>query len=155
MPRPAKREARNRDRWGFWTRLRIETDGDPYLDRLRIVQTPLFSLYKHRIHRADIERDPHDHPWWFASIVFRGWYREVVRPDKRNPDESIIRDRRRWSLRSIGLNSAHKIVQVGEPLTTFVLTGPKRNKWGFWPGGQYVYWKDYQYTRPGEQQPDA
>lgn len=130
-------------RWAFLSGLDVGADGDPYLDRLRIVQTPLFGLYLHHIHRPDREPYPHDHPWWFASLVLTGGYWESVWPDKRNPGVEIFRERRRGSLRSIGLNSAHRITRTSGALWTLVLTGPKRADWGFWPGGQFVPWREH------------
>lgn len=146
-------DRRNRDRWGFLSGLDLGADGDPYLDRLRIVQTPLFGLYLHHIHRADREMDPHDHPWWFASIVLAGSYEELVWPDKHNraarasgPMPCVSRIRRRWSLRRMRLRSAHIITDVSGPLWTLVLTGPKRADWGFWTHDGFVPWRKYQYA---------
>lgn len=130
-------------RWALLSALDVGADGDPYLDRLRIVQTPLFGLYLHHIHRADREPFPHDHPWWFASLVLTGSYSETVWPDKRNPCGHVIRERRRGSLRTIGFNAAHRITATSGPLWTLVLTGPKRAEWGFWPGGRFVPWREY------------
>ena len=62
-------------RWALLARETIQSpDGEPYIDRLRIVATPMFCLYLHKIHLADGDRDLHDHPWWFASWVLRGGY---------------------------------------------------------------------------------
>jgi hypothetical protein len=144
------RDRKNTDRWGLLTALDVGADGDPYLDRLRVVQTPLFGLYLHHIHRADIEADPHDHPWWFASIVLAGSYAELVWPDKRDGSRARHRDRRRWSLRRMGLGSSHIITRVDGPLWTLVLTGPKRASWGFWRSGQFTPWKDYQFAGSGD-----
>jgi hypothetical protein len=130
-------------RWALLSAIDVGADGDPYLDRLRIVKTPLFGLYLHHIHRPDREPDPHDHPWWFASLVLTGGYREIVRPDKRNPGVEVVRERPRGSLRSIGPGGAHRIARTSGPLWTLVLTGPKRAGWGFWPGGRFVPWREY------------
>lgn len=148
---PGTSDRRNRDRWGLLTGLDVGADGDPYLDRLRIIQTPLFGVYLHHIHRADRERDPHDHPWSFASLVLAGSYEELVWPDKRQrdpikPPMCVLRERGRWSLRSIGLGSAHIITEVRGPLWTLVLTGPKRAEWGFWTHAGFVPWREYQYA---------
>ena len=120
--------------------------GDPYLDRLRIVQTPLFGLYLHHIHRADRETDPHDHPWWFASLILAGWYEEAVWPDKTDRSTLVRRERGRWSLRTIGQGGAHIITMVRGPLWTLVLTGPKRSGWGFWTRAGFVPWREYDYA---------
>jgi hypothetical protein len=139
-------ERRNSERWAILSGLDIGADGDPYLDRLRIIQTPLFGIYLHHIHRPDREPDPHDHPWWFASIVLAGAYQEKVWPDKRDPSVSAWRIRRRWSPGYIGLGAAHIIKATSGPLWTLVLTGPKRAGWGFWRDGQFIPWREYQYA---------
>jgi len=133
-------------RWALLSGLDIGADGDPYLDRLRIVQTPLFGVYLHHIHRPDREPDPHDHPWWFASLVLTGGYQEKVWPDKRDPAVSAWRIRKRWSLRSIDRNAAHIIKSTAGPLWTLVLTGPKRGDWGFWTNGLFTNWREYVYA---------
>jgi hypothetical protein len=145
-------ERASRERWGLLSGIDIGADGDPWLDRLRIVQTPLFGIYLHHIHRPDREPDPHDHPWWFASLVLAGWYEELVWPDKRDPCWSFRRERGRWSLRRIGLRGAHRITGTNGPLWTLVLTGPKRAGWGFWRAGQFTPWRDYDYAPAGLQE---
>lgn len=132
------------DRWAFLSALDVGTEGDPYLDRLRIVQTPLFGIYLHHIHRPDREPDPHDHPWWFASLVLCGGYEETVWPDKTITRGVLARRRGRFSLRSLSRDAAHVITMVKGPLWTLVLTGPKRGDWGFWDyKAQFVPWREY------------
>jgi hypothetical protein len=136
-------DLRRNPRWTLLAGEDIGTDSDPYLDRLRILGTPRFSVYLHHIHRPDGEPDPHDHPWWFASLVLAGWYEETVWPDKRDPVVRVIRSRARWSLRMMTRHSAHRITGTCGSLWTLVLTGPKRSSWGFWPDGRFVPWRDY------------
>jgi len=135
--------ARQSPRWAFLQGYDIGAEGDPYLDRLRLVQTPYGGLYLHHIHREDRESVPHDHPWWFASLVLAGAYRERVWPDKRIPEYSVTRWRPRWSLRRIDREGAHIINGVDGPLWTLVVTGPKVADWGFWPRGQFVPGSEY------------
>lgn len=124
----------------------IGADGDPYLDRLRIIQTPWFGIYLHKIHREDTDPDPHDHPWWFASIVLSGGYAEEVFPDKFLPDWKI-RWRSRGSLRMTRRKASHRITHIYGSLWTLVFTGPRRSSWGFFRnnGGwtEFVPWKEY------------
>lgn len=134
---------RNTEHWAFLSALDVGTDGDPYLDRLRIVQTPLFGIYLHHIHRADRDRDPHDHPWAFASIVLTGAYEETVWPDKRDSLHPVVRRRPRFSARCLSRDAAHIITMVKGPLWTLVLTGPRRGDWGFWARGEFVPWRKY------------
>ena len=128
----------------------VAKNGQPYLDRLRIVQTPLFGVYLHRIHVPDVDRDPHNHPWWFASLVLSGGYHELVWDDPVNLAKLTYRDtnptlrsRNRWSLRTIRRSQAHKITAVRGQLWTLVLTGPRRASWGFWTDQGFVDWRDY------------
>jgi hypothetical protein len=133
-------------RWGFLRPLDIGADDDPYLDRLRLVETPLFGLYLHHIHRADREEDPHDHPWWFASIVLCGVYEEIVWADKRDAGSHVVRHRPRWSLRHISRAGAHIITAIRGPLWTLVLVGPKRGEWGFWTARGFIPHDRYEYA---------
>lgn len=130
-------------RWAFLEGFDIGIEGDPYLDRLRIIQTPLFGFYLHHIHRPDRDRDPHDHPWSFLSVIIAGSYREKIWPDKRDPQKYITRNRKRWSPGRLRRGSAHIITSMNGPLWTLVLTGPRRGEWGFWTDGSFVPWREY------------
>jgi len=134
-------------RWGMLSGLDIGADGDPYLDRLRLIETPLFAVFLHHIHRPDRDPDPHDHPWPFVSVVLCGSYREKVWLDKTEPDlrGCFIRNRKRWSLRSLSRDAAHMITRIDGPLWTLVITGRSHgtDSWGFWPGGRFVPWRTY------------
>lgn len=136
-------DSRKLERWAFLSGLDVGTDGDPYLDRLRIIQTPLFGVYLHHIHRPDRDRDPHDHPWAFASLVLAGAYEESVWPDKRDPQGVFVRRRPRFSGARLDRDAAHIITMVKGPLWTLVLTGPKRSDWGFWRDGHFIPWRKY------------
>jgi hypothetical protein len=130
----------------------VAQGGRPYLDRLRLVQTPWAGVYLHRIHVPDPDRDPHNHPWWFASVVLSGGYDELVWDHPEDIGQPAARDtirwarrrvRNRWSLRTIRRSQAHRITGVHGQLWTLVLTGPRRSSWGFWTGEGYVDWRDY------------
>lgn len=130
-------------RWAFLEGFDIGIEGDPYLDRLRIVQTPWFGVYLHHIHRPDNDRYPHDHPWTFWSFVLAGGYTEQLWPDKANPVRHSTRERRRWSFAQMNRKAAHMITGLDGPLWTLVFTGPRRAEWGFWEDGTFVSWRNY------------
>lgn len=130
-------------RWAFLEGFDIGIEGDPYLDRLRIVQTPWFGVYLHHIHRPDNDRHPHDHPWTFWSLILAGGYRERVWPDKRDSGLWKGRARKRWSFMRMGREAAHMISEIDGPLWTLVFTGPRRAEWGFWEDGTFVSWRKY------------
>jgi hypothetical protein len=76
--------------------------------------------------RSDDERAPHNHPWWFASLVLRGSYIEH-RADQVCP---IIR--RPFSFGFRGLDTFHRVeLPDGKPCWTIVVTGPDIRGWGF------------------------
>jgi hypothetical protein len=126
---------------GRWQILGAQDIGeDPYLDRLRILVTPLFAVYLHHIRRAD-ETPPHDHPWWFGSLVLTGAYEEVVT----GPGYSFTRVNKRGSFHAMRLTQRHIITRVTKPLWTLVFTGVPRNlEWGFYPDGKHVPWYEYE-----------
>jgi hypothetical protein len=136
-------------RWALFTALDIGADGDPYLDRLRIIDTPWAGLYLHHIHRPDRDADPHDHPWWFWRVVVSGSYTELLWPDKADPAGRILRTRRLWRPSLFRRKAAHLITEVNGPLWTVVLVGRDHDEWGFWRQGlfelrdRYVPWRRY------------
>jgi hypothetical protein len=120
----------------------IIKDGRPYLSRLRVVQTPWFSVLLHRIHAPDLDRDPHDHPWAFASFILSGGYTEVIYSEPGSRD-ARIREHRRWSLHAMPLHLAHKITGIDGVLWTLVIAGRRHPSWRFWTENGPVDWKDY------------
>lgn len=137
-------------RWAFLEGFQVKNaDGNPQLDRLRIIQTPLGGIYLHRIHAIDDGRDPHDHPWNFISIVLAGNYIDQVWPDPRNLDVYGNRTHYRWKPTITKRSMAHKIVLVAGTVWTLVFVGPKGKSWRFWTPEGPVDWKDY--DKLGEQ----
>lgn len=132
-------------RWAFMRRRLIGSAESVYLDRVYVVQTPWFGVMFHRIFRPDRQRDLHDHPWNFLSIVLRGWYVEEV-PVKNTI--SPFTDSRMVSwLNFKRAEDRHSITVVGRsPVWTLVFTGRKRRTWGFWVdgGSRWVRWTEYE-----------
>lgn len=143
-------------RWAFMSKKIIGHPSNPMLIRWRLIQTPLFGIYLHLIHREDLDRLPHDHPWTFWTWIIRGWYEEELFPDTRllaqqmrdiemlGPVGGYHGRRKRWSFRKFSQQSAHRIVAVHGKVTTLVLVGPKTRTWGFYDGfGNFIDWRDY------------
>jgi hypothetical protein len=131
----------------------VVQDGRPHLDRLRIVHTPWFGICLHRIHGPDAEPAPHDHPWWFCSLILSGSYAEMIWPDPRNLAVSACRSRPRWSLAVMPLRYAHKIICTDGLLWTLAVTGPRRDSWRFWTADGPVDWREY--LKAGEDSDDS
>jgi hypothetical protein len=117
-------------------------DTGPYLIRWAI-NTPLFGIKLHHILRSDEDRDLHDHPWSFLSIILSGGYWEHTarepdvdpRFDLRHMTGKPVTDRTWHGPGSIlwrPAPSPHRLeLPEGRSAWTLVLTGPKRREWGF------------------------
>jgi len=138
-------------RWAFFSRFDIrDPDGTLYLRRWRILQTPWFAIYLHKIATPDKDRDLHDHPWSFASLVLLGGYDELLHE---HPADDAIDGyrpmgghvRRGWlSIAFRRATDAHRITRLHRtPTWTLVLTGARRRSWGFYTAHGYVDWKTY------------
>jgi hypothetical protein len=135
-------------RWALWQRTVIPCrDGLVYLVRRRVIQTPWFAIYLHDIHEADADRDPHNHPWTFWSMVLRGSYTEQLHTVPYvHLDTWRINHWGRFSLHRMGRETAHRITEAEPGLKTLVITGRRRSSWGFFtqPWGGFVDWRDYE-----------
>lgn len=100
----------------------------PYVTRW-LVQTPVGSLRLHHWVAPDDPRAKHDHPWWFATCVLRGGYRDV------GPDG--IDHLRAPALRVRAAEHRHTVYPDDDGAWTLMVTGPKRRAWGFWHGGRF------------------
>lgn len=140
-------------RWAFFRPTvipDIETP-DPYLTRLRIVQTPWFGVYLHQIHRADGAREVHDHPWSFVSIILHGAYVEHREPSQATKHDATLPIDRRLGLRWFGrgyvnflrAEDAHRIAHVAPDTWTLVLVGRRRRDWGFHTPDGWVHHKTW------------
>lgn len=142
---------RRSPRWAIWSRLLVPCqNGDQYLARLRLIQTPWFGVYLHDIYEPDGDRDPHNHPWSFVSVVLRGRYVERVYP---TPDATKtpltshhyeVHEHRRFSAHRMGRGAAHRITYAAPGLKTLILTGPRGPGWGFFRHGEFIPWERYE-----------
>lgn len=126
-----------------------ENNGREFLKRWRLVQTPWFSIFLHRMQVPDPGIDLHDHPWAFKSLVLVGGYVERW-ADTRRPWSQSKRHRGRWSLGGIRLDQSHSIDTLDrDPTWTLVITGPTRRRWGFLAGdaGWQDWEREYDYAR--------
>jgi hypothetical protein len=130
-----RNEGRKSPNWAFFTELVIRgRTGEVYLRRLRMVKTPWFGVYLHRIYRPDDDRALHDHPWPFASFVLCGEYEEVVPDDPAKPLESWLSCKVRL-VRWFNFKRAadlHRISWVSQsPVWTLVFHARRCREWGF------------------------
>lgn len=107
----------------------------------------------HVILRSDKERDPHDHPVPYLTVILRGGYweerynraGEMVSARFHGPGSILFRR----------ASSLHRLILEGmighpcTPVTTlFVRWTRRRQEWGFLVDGQKVSWQEYEKRTP-------
>lgn len=124
-----------------WTDVDPLDDGQIYLTRLHIFQTPWCSLMLHWLRLPDPQPDLHDHPNDFVSIVLSGGYEEIRRSKR-----GSLRTRHIRSFNIVRAEDQHKIISVRERTLTLVLANKVRRQWGFWKDGKFIEWREYKKT---------
>lgn len=128
-----------------WRRFRyvIHIDGDPYMVRYRLVSWPDWlrrrgfrNVYLHHILRSDRDREFHDHPWFFKSLILWGGYWEW------RPECTVSREfygpgpQKYWfgpfSSAIHRAEDMHRVeLKPGRTAWTLVFVGPAVRNWGF------------------------
>lgn len=138
MPKLASTEG---IRWAFLKRTNVPHDAPPeqvLLIRWRVVQTPWFSVFVHKHLRPDPQRDLHDHPFSFVSLIVKGGYREL-RHRASLPLLHVA-----LSMRFMRATWPHSILDlVRVPTWTILFIGPRYRDWGFYTDAGWVHHKDY------------
>jgi hypothetical protein len=130
-------------RWDLLGRYQVHVGGMPFLDRLRIVQCPLFALLATRIHGPDNDRDPHNHSRSIISIALTGGYTERVWDTRDMAARPRTRYHYRWVPYLLRQHEAHTITMISEPLRTLVLAGRHHGTFHFWTPAGPVDYRDY------------
>lgn len=138
---------RNSPDWAFLEGFKVPHYDDPsidYLWRLRIVQTPWFGIYLHKLCTADPRATLHDHPWSMLSLVLRGGYLEYVPGED---EYAVPRYVRRVNWKPLK-NSFHWIAQLDRvPTWTLVFVGKRSRVWGYLEeDGTYTEFSKHKYN---------
>jgi hypothetical protein len=107
-------------------------------------------LYLHKFLRSDDDRAPHDHPWWFVSLILWGSYIEHRWID----GVEIVRRRRAPSIAYRPLSTRHRVELIEgwydlnsrygfKPVWTLILTGSDVRAWGFWCREHFIPWRQF------------
>lgn len=147
VPAPTGRRS---PRWAFMQRMVIPCEnGENYLVRLRIIQTPWFGVYLHDLEAPDSDPHPHDHPWVFWSFIVRGAYEEEVYYFPKHPihyPAAVPRYWRRFSWHKMPMNWAHRIGWVKPGTKSLIFVGKRRANWFFYVKGEAFPWQEYEKT---------
>lgn len=138
-------------RWGKVEITKETDEGERvvYMRRWYIWQCQWFSVRLHHILKPDLDRDPHDHPWPFVSILLGGGYRELwCKAEDYRSIGGAWSPRHAKRVRFINWHSStdlHRIVEFIKPAGVWSLfvTGPFQKKWGFQTSEGWVYYRDY------------
>jgi hypothetical protein len=101
----------------------------------------------------DPGRDSHSHPFPFYSLILKGGYTEerisadlaceLAAANPSGPRGYEV-TRKRWSLKKLGLDEAHRIVRLHKsPTWTIVFRGPRKQEWGFYTANGWISAEDY------------
>lgn len=132
----------------------------PIMWRWTILSGRLGKLLLHRFMPGASDKDCHDHPSSFVTVVLRGGYDDVSvcigceGEGVRWPDDSPCQACSGTGTRTDSLRAptirfrpaehAH-ITKVGPTgATTIVVMGRKRRPWGFWRDGRWWAWRMYE-----------
>ena len=115
--------------------------GSLYMRRWRIVDLPWFGVRVHHIVRSDADRELHDHPFTFASLILTGGYYEHSLDGRRTwygPGSVVIRS----------ADNLHRLELVGgidheRAAWTLVFRGPRRREWGFLTDRGWQNWQAF------------
>lgn len=102
-----------------------------YMKRWRFVHTPWFGVRLHNIVRSDKDRELHDHPFTFVSVILAGGYVEETVDGRKvsyRPGQVLVRSAD--VLHRLDLNR-DQVTGREIPAWTFVIRGPKVRQWGF------------------------
>lgn len=136
----------------------IIKDGEVYMERYWLFNrfdTPAgqksrfpWSIQLHKILLEDRDRHPHDHPWWFRTLIMDGWYAEERVVHVVNEWDDYWTFKRKTlhagDTASINFNEFHRVsaVSTGGVWTVFI-TGPYQGTWGFLVDGVKVKYRKY------------
>jgi hypothetical protein len=115
--------------------------GELYLRRFYL--TPrIFGrrIFLHHIVRSDKDRDLHDHPWNFVTVILRYGYWETL-------NGIVWAFHRPLSVLRRQSEDAHRITLAArrnqKGAWTLVFVGKRQRRWGFHTPDGWVYWRDY------------
>lgn len=118
-----------------------------HFQRYRLLTTPWFTVYLHKIYKSDKDAHMHDHPFDFTSRILKGSYEEAY---AESPHWFSVRRRllKKGDRIKHDHTDVHKITVIDGPVWTFVVTGGKRYDWGyqteigFMSHDKYRLWKN-------------
>lgn len=128
----------------------ISQVGQLHFQRYRLLATPWFNIYLHRISKSDEDHFFHDHPWAFRSLILIGSYFERFSL----PPSHLAVHYAKYKAGDIAHHSAedaHSLTLITPVVWTLVLTTGRSRVWGYQVNGKWIDFKSYrQLKRAGK-----
>lgn len=131
-------------------------DSSPLLERWTILSTPIGKLRLHHFLRSDEDRELHDHPWSYVSLIVAGGYTEEIAPAAYRqksyrfdpPLTAAPQTERHWrragSLLFRSARWMHRIeIAPGRDAWTLIWMTRRSRTWGFFTGRGWIRWDRY------------
>ena len=110
----------------------ISKDGVLHFRRWQVLGTPWFTINLHGIYHEDEERDLHNHPFDFISIVLFGSYTEKLNSGKTN-------ERKIFNIAKRKSDVFHKIEKLhSKKIFTLNLMWNRKKEWGYLVDGKLI-----------------
>ncbi len=122
-------------------------DRTPYLIRWKVSLPFGFAIYLHKILKSDVDRDMHDHPWNFLSILVWGSYVEETPNNNRRLKQWF---NFHWATDSHRVE-LFKRDGVEIPVYTIILRGKRVREWGYPTENGWIPWREYNQKKFGEE----
>ena len=104
-------------------------ENGPYLTRYVLSSIPQFSVYYHQFHRADEDREFHNHPWeWAKATILHGGYVE----ERLTDDLQVVTTTyEAGDSNFIEASVFHRVASIKPDTWTLIHVGRKVQDWGF------------------------
>ena len=120
-------------------------EGVLHFQRWNILSTPWFSIYFHKIYKADEDKHLHDHPWNYTSICLKGEFTEEREFQTNLKNLGILEEHIPYSVVETfrvvrrKAESFHKIKKLLTPeVWTLFFVGKRRREWGYDVDGKWI-----------------
>ncbi len=127
------------DNKNFYTYVIRGSDDSPYITRTLLPRLLGYRVMIHRIHRADEDEHPHNHPWHMSRfMIISGAYLEHRYDDYIGPNRFKINTYGIGDINTLDAKAFHRIDSVMPNTWTVGLVGRKVQDWGFLTGRNHV-----------------
>lgn len=120
----------------------VSKQGVLHFRRYRLLQTPWFAIYIHRICKSDMDKDPHCHPWNFTSVILEGAYQEQSWYPP-NFDKMKIQSYYSGDVIEHKAEDAHKLTLISPEVWTLVFVSGRERVWGYQTSAGWIDFETY------------